>query len=180
MNNVAAAAFLAVMIASSAAQDAPQFPKPQKEHEWLQQLVGEWETESEILTEPGKPPMKAKGSESARTIGGFWILSEHKGDAFGTPFTGILTLGYDAEKKKYIGTWIDSLMPTLWKYEGIVDAAGKILTLESEGPGPEPGKLMKFRESVEVKDKDHKVFTSATQQDGKWLVHLTITYIRKK
>jgi hypothetical protein len=179
MKNVAVAAFLAAMIASSVAQDAPQFPKPQKEHEWLQQLVGEWDTESEIIVEPGKPPMKAKGSESARSLGGFWIVSEHKGDAFGTPFTGILTLGYDAQKKKYIGTWIDSIMPILWKYEGTVDPAGKTLTLESEGPGQD-GKLVKFRESLELKDKDHKVFTSATEQDGKWLVHLTITYTRKK
>jgi hypothetical protein len=180
MKNAAVAAFLAAMIAGAVAQDAPQFPKPQKEHEWLQQLVGEWDTESEIIVEPGKPPMKAKGSASARSLGGFWIVSEHKGDAFGTPFTGILTLGYDAPKKKYLGTWIDSIMPTLWTYEGSVDAAGKILTLESEGPGPEPGKLMKFRESIEIKDKDHKVFTSACEKDGKWLVHLTINYTRKK
>jgi len=179
MKNAAVAAFLAAMIAGAVAQDAPQFPKPQKEHEWLQQFVGEWDTESEIVAEPGKPPLKAKGSESARSLGGFWVVSEHKGDAFGTPFTGILTVGYDAQKKKYVGTWVDSIMPILWKYEGTVDAAGKILTLESEGPGQD-GKLLKFRESVELKDKDHKVFTSATEQDGKWLVHLTIKYTRKK
>src|SRR5204862_4531291 len=120
MTKIAVAAFVAAMAAGSLAQDAPQFPKPQKEHEWLQQLVGEWETESEIVAEPGKPPLKSKGSESARMVGGFWIQSEHKGDAFGTPFTGILTLGYDVEKKKYIGTWIDSMMPRLWQYDGSI------------------------------------------------------------
>jgi len=180
MRSFAAAAFVAVLAASSVAQDAPQPPKPMKEHEWLQQLVGEWDTESEIVTEPGKPPMKSKGSESARSIGGFWILSEHKGDAFGTPFTGILTLGYDAEKKKYVGTWVDSIMPRLWEYQGSVDAAGKILTLDAEGPGHEPGKLAKYRESLEVQSKDRKVFTSSVEKDGKWVGYLTINYRRKK
>jgi len=171
---------VAAMAAAAAAQDAPQMPKPQKEHEWLQQLVGEWDTEGEILTEPGKPPMTTKGSESGRSIGGFWIVCEHKGDFFGTPFTGILTLGYDPQNKKYLGTWVDSVTSYLWKYEGTVDATGKILTLDTEGPGHEPGKLLKFREVIEVKSKDHKVFTSATEKDGKWLTHLTINCRRKK
>jgi hypothetical protein len=180
MKQTAILVFLAVMAAGSLAQDAPPTPKPQKEHEWLQQLVGEWETEGEAITEPDKPPVKTKGSENNRSIGGFWVQGEHKGDFFGTPFTGVMTLGYDAEKKKYIGTWVDSILPHLWKYEGTVDATGKILTLESEGPGPEPGKLAKYRDSLEIKSKDHKVLTSATEKDGKWVTYLTVQYRRKK
>jgi hypothetical protein len=173
---------LALIVAALASvpQDAPQPPEPQKEHEWLQQLVGEWETEGEALTEPDKPPVKTKGTESNRSIGGFWVQGEHKGDFFGTPFTGIVTLGYDAGKKKYIGTWIDSVLPHLWKYEGTLDAAGKILTLETEGPGHEAGKMAKYREAIEVKSKDHKVLTSATEKDGKWVSYLTVNYRRKK
>src|SRR4051812_18828560 len=94
----------------------PEMPKPQKEHEWLQQLIGEWDTESESIVEPGKPPVKSKGTESNRMIGGFWSHSENKGDFFGAPFTGILQIGYDVEKKKYIATWIDSIQGMMWKY----------------------------------------------------------------
>ena len=154
-------------------------PKPQKEHEWLQQLTGEWETEGEVTTEPGKPPMKTKGSESNRAIGGFWILSEHKGDFFGSPFTGILSLGYSPEKKKYMGTWFDSVTSHLWTYQGSVDATGKILTLETEGPSPD-GKTGKFREAITVKDKDHKEFTSSMEKDGQWVTYLKMQYTRKK
>jgi hypothetical protein len=136
-------------IAVHADDGQPEMPKPQKEHEWLKQLVGEWDTEGECVTEPGKPPMKTKGSESTRAIGGFWTLSEHKGDAMGTPFTGILTLGYSAEKKKYVGTWIDSMGSHLWTYEGSLDASGKVLSLETEGPSNEgPGKTCKFKEVI--------------------------------
>ena len=47
----------------------PEMPKPQKEHEWLQQLVGEWDTEAEILEEPGKPPALYTGDEGWKDDG---------------------------------------------------------------------------------------------------------------
>ena len=76
--------------------------------------------------EPGKPAIKSKGTESTRTLGGFWAVSEYKGDFMGTPFAGVMTVGYDAEKKKYVGTWVCSMCDRLSKYEGSVD--GKTLT----------------------------------------------------
>ena len=168
-----------IALGFAAGLEAQDPPKPQKEHEWLQQIVGEWESEGEVVAEPGQPPVKNKGSEKVRSIGGFWILSEHKGEFPGGSFTGILTLGYSVEKKKFVGSWIDSITSHLWTYEGSVDAAGKVLTLETEGPGPD-GKPVKFREAMEVKDKDNKVFTSSMEKDGKWVTFLTVRYTRKK
>jgi hypothetical protein len=56
--------------------------------------------------------------------------------------TSVLTLGYDADTKKYVGIWIDSFNSYLWKYEGTVNAAANALTLETEGPCPmAPGTL---------------------------------------
>lgn len=160
-------------------QDAPESPKPCKEHEWLQQIVGEWDSEAEVTPDPAKPPVKMKGTESSRMIGGFWAMCEVKGEAFNKPFTGIMTLGYDAERKRYVGTWIDSMTGHLWSYQGSLDASGRMLVLDTEGPGRD-GKPARFRESIEVKDKDHKIFTSSTEQDGKWLPHMTVRYERKK
>jgi uncharacterized protein DUF1579 len=180
MKKVLLVAF-AVAAGSAAAPAAQEGPKPQKEHEWLQQLVGEWDTEGEAVAEPGKAPIKVKGSESGRMIGGFWALLENKADFLGTPFTGILTVGYDPEKKKYVATWFDSMNSYLWTYTGSVDAAGKVLTLETEGPCNDgPGKTAKFKESTEIKSKDHKVFTSMIERDGKWMTVVTINYRRKK
>ena len=156
--------------------------EPQKEHQWLQQFAGEWESEIEVMMQPGQPPMKAKGSETSRMIGGFWVIAEGKGDMMGMPFTSVLTLGYDSAKKKFIGTWIDSMTSYLWKYEGSVDSTGRILTLETEGPSPmDPGKVMKFKEVTEFKSKDHRVFTSTVLgDDGKWSTILTVHSKRKK
>ncbi len=60
-----------VAVVGWSAQDAPQMPKPTKEHEWLQQLVGEWDSDVEIAGEPGAPLQKLKGTESGRMMGGF-------------------------------------------------------------------------------------------------------------
>ncbi|MFH0351567.1 MAG: DUF1579 family protein [Chromatiales bacterium] len=48
---------------------------PQKEHEWLQKLVGEWTFESECSMEPGKSPEKFKGSESVPSLEGIGLPS---------------------------------------------------------------------------------------------------------
>jgi uncharacterized protein DUF1579 len=95
--------------------------------------------------------------------------------------TGILTIGYDVEKKSYVGTWIDSHTGYLWKYTGKVDDDGKALTLETRGPCPrKPGTLSNFKEVLERKDKDHKVFTSSMQEDdGTWTKMVVVKYQRK-
>lgn len=89
--------------------------EPQKEHEWLQQLVGDWTYECECTMEPGKgkPPEKFKGSERVRTLGGLWLLCEGVGEmpGGGTAAT-LMTLGYDPGKQKYLGTWVGSMIPT--------------------------------------------------------------------
>ena len=157
-------------------------PAPVKEHEWLQRFVGEWEGEAEIYMTPGQPPMKSKGTETARMLGGFWLIAQGKSEAMGQPFQHVLTLGYDTESNKYVGTWVDSMSGYLWKYEGTVDPSGKILTLESEGPCPmKPGQLSKFREVTEFRSDDHRVFTSSILgDDGKWQTVLTVNSRRKK
>lgn len=181
MKKTLSAGVVAAMLAGVGAAQEHEMPRPQKEHEWLRQLVGEWDSEGEIVTGPTTPPLKTRGTESGRMIGGFWALIESKGDFMGQPFTGILTLGYDPTRKKYVGAWFDSVSTYLWKYEGTVDASGKVLTLDTEGPCHEaPGKTARYREVIEVKGKDHKVFTSSREKDGQWYTYLTFNYRRKK
>ena len=156
-----------------------QMPVPTKEHAWLQKFVGEWETEIEVYMEPGKPPMKAKGSHRDHMVGGFWLISEGRNHEF--PYHFVLTLGYDAPRSEYVGTWIDTMTSHIWKYQGTVNSAGTILTLETEGPSPmSPDKVSKFREVTEFKSKDHRYLTSSMLSgDGKWSTVLTVSSRRK-
>ena len=101
--------------------------EPQKEHQWLQKLVGEWTYEGEATMEPGEPPAKMTGTESVRSLGGLWILAEVQGEMPGGGVaTTMMTLGYDPQKRRYVGTWIDSMMTRLWVYEGALDAAERV------------------------------------------------------
>jgi hypothetical protein len=184
MKRTVIASFVVALLAAVAgpAQDAPKMPAPQKEHEWLRQFVGEWETELEMYMEPGKPPVKGKGTDKARRLGGFWVVTEGKSEVMGMSFDSILTLGYDPQKKKYVGTWVDSVNSYLWKFEGTVDSTGKVLTFEAEGPCPAaPEKLGKFKEVIEFKSQDHRVSASSMLgDDGKWITLSTASSLRKK
>jgi Protein of unknown function (DUF1579) len=185
MKKLAITSLVAPLLATVAltyAQELPPMPQPTKEHEWLKQFLGEWESEVEVFMVPGQPPMKHKGTEVCRAIGGLWVIGEGKSDMGGMTYGHLLTLGYDPEKKKYIGTWIDSMLTYIWKYEGTVDAAGKVLTLETEGPSMmKPGQMAKYKDVTEFKSKDHRAFSSSMLgDDGKWVTIVKVDSRRKK
>jgi hypothetical protein len=176
---IASLALALLFIVRVRAADEPKMPQPQKEHEWLKQLAGDWDLDVQ-MQEPGKDITKAKGTESARLIGPFFIHTEVNVTMMDMPMTGMLTLGYDAQKKKYAATWIDSMSDYLWKYDGTLDESGKTLTLETVGPCPmQGGKMTKFKDVIEIKDKDHHTFKSWVDFDGKMVQMLTINYTRK-
>lgn len=156
--------------------------EPQKEHQWLQRLVGEWTYEGEAQAGPDKPAEKFKGTETVRSIGGIWIVAEGRGEMGGDTATMIITLGYDTQARRYVGTWIGSMMTRLWVYEGALDAAERVLTLESEGPHMAvEGKMTKYRDVTELASNDHRVFTShMLGDDGKWQQFMTIHYRRAR
>ncbi|OAI52006.1 hypothetical protein AYO44_16800 [Planctomycetaceae bacterium SCGC AG-212-F19] len=155
--------------------------EPQKEHQWLQQLVGEWTYEVDANMGPDKPPEKCTGTESVRSISGLWVVCEGHGEMpGGGSATTMMTLGYDPARKRYVGTFIGSMMTNMWVYDGALD--GQVLTLDTEGPdfGSE-GKTTKYKDAIELKSDDHRVLTShMLGQDGKFHQFMTANYRRKK
>jgi hypothetical protein len=164
-------------------QTSPMPAQPQKEHQWLQKLVGEWTYETEDLMGPDQPSAKSTGTETVRSLGGLWILAEGQGEM---PCTGhattLITLGYDPQKQRYVGTWIGSMMTYLWQYEGELDVGETVLTLNSDGPamtGEE--KLGKYKDVIEFKSDNHRVLTShMLKDDGQWQHFMTTHYWRKE
>lgn len=161
--------------------EMPEMPTPQKEHQWLQKFVGQWATETEISM-PGQEPMTIEGEETVKSLGGFWIISDLKCDFDGGQMHGVMTVGYDPRSKQYVGSWIDSMTNYFWKYEGELDASGKKLTLNSEGPCPmKGGELTKMRDVVEFVDDDTRTLTSYAQdENGQWQSFMKMTATRKK
>lgn len=157
--------------------------EPQQEHKWLERLVGEWTYEHECVTGPDQPPMKATGTESVRSVGGLWTMGEGRGEMpDGTPATVFMTLGYDPQQKRFVGTFVGSMFTFLWIYNGTLDAAGKVLTLDTEGPdfSGAPG-LVAYQDIVEFVDDNHRILRSQLRgPDGKWQQFMTAHYYRKK
>jgi hypothetical protein len=67
-------------------------------------------------------------------------------------------------------------------YDGELDAGEKVLTLSAEGPDfSVPGKTAKYKDVIEFKSDDHRVFSShVLADDGKWQHFNTANYRRKK
>ncbi len=158
-----------------------EIPKPTREHEWLLQLTGDWKFESECSMGPGQPAMKSIGKQTTRSLGSLWTLGEMVGTApNGQEMPSVFTLGFDPQKQRFVGTFITSCMTHLWPYDGQLDAAGKVLTLTSEGPSfANDGTFTKYHDIIEVIDKDHYLLTSEFQNsDGSWSHFMTSKYSR--
>lgn len=157
-------------------------PKASKEHQWLQRMVGEWTYEAESEAAPGQAPIRDTGTETVRSLGGMWTVGEARSDAGKSETASIITLGYDSAKGRVVGSFVASMMDNLWIYEGSLDEAGRVLTMDTEGPSfTEEGKTARYRDSIEIVSDDHRVMTSRYQTaDGGWHPFMTMHYQRAK
>ncbi len=156
--------------------------QPQKEHQWLDRFLGKWTYESEYSMGPDQPPSNSKGFEVVRSLGGLWTIGEGEGEMpdGGTGKT-LMTLGYDPQSDRYIGTFIGSMMTHLWIYNGSLDATEKVLTLDTEGPNFSQSAMAKYKDIIEFVSDDHRVLTSQILgEDGNWNQFMTAHYRRKE
>jgi hypothetical protein len=166
---VAAAAALFVVSAASAQEAA----KPGDEHKMLTKLVGTWDASMKI-----EGAGESKGTMVYKSeFGGLFVSSTFEGDFGGMKFTGKGLDGYDTAKKKFVGTWIDSMSPGIMLMEGTYDKEKKTLTMTGETTGMD-GKPTKMKMVSEMKDDDN-IVSSAYMGDGKDPMFV-ITYKRKK
>ena len=93
-----------------------------------------------------------------------------------------MTLGYDPQAKRFVGTFIASVMTHLWPYDGQLDPSGKTLTLNSEGPSfAGDGTMAKYQDIIEFVTDDHRILSASVQGvDGDWQQFMTAHYRRKK
>ena len=149
-------------------QDCSMTSTPQKEHEWLQRFIGQWEGEGEAAMGPEQSTAKWKTSETVRSLQGLWIVAEGNGEMpGGGTATTIVTLGYDPKKGRYVGTFVGSMMHHLWVYEGTLDSTGAVLTLDTEGPGMTPDTASaKYQDVIAFESDDVRTLTSFILGEG--------------
>ena len=156
--------------------------EPQKEHQWLSKLVGEWIYESECSMGPDQPQMKTGGREVVKSLGGLWTIGEGQGEMpDGGTWDSIMTLGYDPQTKRFVGTYVASIMTYLWIYSnGSLDSTGKVLTLDAEGPSfSGDGTMVQYQDIIEFVSDDHRTLSSQTLgADGQWVPFMKAHYRR--
>jgi uncharacterized protein YndB with AHSA1/START domain len=149
--------------------DCPFAAPPTVDHGWLQRLLGEWRFETECVM-PGGEVAKASGVERVRALGAYWAVGESEG---GMPGGGdarwIVTLGYDPAARRFRGTFVGSMMAHMFVYDGALEADGRTLTLDTEGPAMDGPGMARFQDIVEMIGDDQRTLTSRVQgADGSW------------
>jgi hypothetical protein len=169
-------ALLAALLAVPAVAQEP--PQPGPEHKQLLAAVGKWSASIEMMDQTGKPTTSKGTSTLTAGPGGFWIVDDFQSEMMGAPFVGHGATGYDQQKGKYVGTWIDSWSSSVMVLEGTYDAAKKALTMTGMAPGMD-GKPVLHTLVTTDKDANTRVFEMHLPgPDGKPFQVMTITYTR--
>lgn len=151
--------------------------EPANEHRWLEQMVGEWTFETSCSMGPDQPEMNAAGSETVRSFGGLWILA----DGDGGDWKSRMTMGYDTALQCFVGSFIATMMTNLWVYRGQLDAARRVLTLDTEGPNMTDGSICRYQDIHEIIGPDERTLSSRYQDaSGQWQPFMVARYHRKK
>jgi Protein of unknown function (DUF1579) len=161
-----------VGLVAAPAVRAQEPAKPGPEHEVLKKHVGTWDTTMKFMG------MESKGTATYKLdLGGLWLSSTFEGDIGGQKFQGHGMDSYDANKKKYVSAWFDSMSTTPMFMEGTLDKEKKTLTMVGDGPGMD-GKPTKHTAVTEWKD-DDTIHFAMYMGDGKEPM-FTIVYKRRK
>lgn len=158
-----------------------QGTEPQSEHRWLDQLIGDWTFEASSRMGPDQPELRTRGQEKVRSLGGFWVIAEGTGEMpTGGTHRSVMQIGFDPASGRYRGTWIGSMMPQLWIYDGEMNDGGTTLTLRCRGPAMAgDGTLADYEDIVELTKDGRRLFRSRTRgNEGAWNEFLHIEYRR--
>jgi hypothetical protein len=155
---------------------------PGDAHKKLSPMAGSWTADVKMWMAPGAPPAAGSGAaENSWALDGRWLEQRFTGNFMGMPFTGVGYTGYDNIKKKYVGTWMDTMTTSMMISDGKADADGKSITFSSTMDDPMTGKTSPVKEKVTVVDADHHTLEMwGAGPDGKMFKMMEINYTRKK
>jgi len=119
------------------------------EHEAFRNMVGKWDTVTQMWMAPGVPPTESPGQAEFRLIlDGRFVEQVYKCQSMGMAYEGLGLTGYDRFKKKYVGIWIDNLCNAMYLSQGAADASGKTFTYYGTVDDPMTGEQDIFTRMV--------------------------------
>ncbi|MGF1579795.1 MAG: DUF1579 domain-containing protein [Gemmataceae bacterium] len=177
-----------VFVSPSLGQTKEDFEKgfqkygtPGKEHKYLQPLAGRWNVEGKFYMNPGEEPTTSKATSTRKWVfGKRYLVEEYKGEVFGKPFSGMGMTGYDRAKKKFVGSWVDSMSTAIMPNEGTYDSSTKTFTYRGVLFDPYSGKKWKSKDVLTVKGKNQHTFKMYRQDlsGGPEFLMMELNYLR--
>jgi len=154
---------------------------PGEAHKALEPMIGSWSVTSTSWQTPASPPEQGAGtSENAWILGGRFVKQDFQGEFGGMKFQGLGYTGYDNLKKKYVGTWMDTMGTMVMVMTGTADPSGKMFTLTGTMDDVMTGKPMKLRTVTRIVDANkHVMEMFGPDPSGKEFKMMELVYTRK-
>jgi hypothetical protein len=164
---------------------APAKPELGPMSEVLRQRESTWDVTIEMQTSPKAAMSVSKGTQTNRlAVGGAWLLSDFEGEmgrrsGGGHPLIGHAITGFDPQKAKYVGVWVDSEGRHITLLEGTYDSAKKTFRMTSLEKDAK-GKVTPVTGLARFTNPDTEVVTIFSRgPDGKAIKSMTTTYRRR-
>jgi hypothetical protein len=160
---------------------APQDEMPSKQtpqHQLLQGWLGTWDA---TLDMPGFGIEGSKGISTREMVGKLWLVDRYEGDMMGMAFQGHGVTGYDSEKERFVGMWVDSWTDRMLTFEGTYEAATRTLRFDVPGRNPVTGEAQtEVHETRMVSDDVMEFRMLWPGEDGEVQPVMVIRYERRK
>ena len=154
--------FVCLWVSTLTAQE-----KPGEHHKHLKMMAGTWDFKSKFYSVPGQI-VEMSGVELAKMQpGGLWLISDFTGKLMGMPFHAHALMGYETHRKKYTGTWSDSLGSVLVISSGTCSKDGKTITMIGKGYDPIQKREITYKQVHETKDATTKTYKLYDVQEEK-------------
>ncbi|MFN8506599.1 MAG: DUF1579 domain-containing protein [Dehalococcoidia bacterium] len=154
-------------------------PESTAEHRWLQQLLGEWTFEGAFHMPPDdNNEARTSGTQSFRPLG-VWVMGTMAEPPGGANDESVISLAFDSEKGRFVGTFLSSMSTHIWLYEGDLDAGANSLVLNADGPSMDgtPG-TQHYQDIIDISGPASYVMRSRVETPDGWVEFMRLTFTR--
>lgn len=166
--------------AAEAEKMMKKMARPGPQHKLLAKMAGSYKTTAKSYWPNPEEPEITEGSARFRLImGGRFVLQNYQGTFDGKKFNGMGMLGYDKFKKKYTGTWVDTMNTSIMHTEGTWNDETDTLTetaVTNGLMGPQKVKMV----TKHISDDKFTFTMLMVMPDGSEMPAMEITYERSE
>ena len=156
--------------------------KPGLGHEWVAQMVGDWDVTMKMWMDPSAPPTESKATSTFEpALNGKFAFQRLKGEMMGMPYEGMGMYGFDNNRQLFITSWADNMNGTISVMKGSLDRTGTVLTQIGEMDEPMSGEMGKpFMGRTTIQGPDTMVFEVYEILYGEAFKVMQFEYTRRK